>query len=323
MTHAWAIPVHLLPDELFSTWLARAALAQGCDPIHLTGALWPKWRAWTVDLDRGLTDERLKILSARSGLTEARLEAATLKPMLNVVAPDVKQGQTTWPWVLAQGSRNRRRQGGLQFCPKCLDEDSKPYFRRSWRFAWHVGCERHGTLLADCCGSCSGPIEPHRARATDKTLCKCPSCGNDLRNTPTATVSVDAIAFQAIADAVLETGHGTWANSVVNREIWFRLAAKSARGHVYDLAADSEVIGITSLALNMQRPIERAFRMRMAFESMKGASHRQPRYLPRNLTAPPGKIAANSEPIPAPARPQVKVQGDWIRFLRRLRVGCP
>lgn len=134
---------------------------------------------------------------------------------------------------------------------------------------------------------------------------------------------MDALAFQTIADTVLEIGHGTWAGSVVNRETWFSLAAKSAKGSIFNLSAGSEMTGITSLALSLQRPIERALRMRMAFECMKGESYGRPLYLRRSIPALPEEVAANSERKLAPARPQVKVQGDWIRLLRRMRVGHP
>lgn len=33
----WALSVPLLPEESLSSWLVRAALRQGCDPLSLTG----------------------------------------------------------------------------------------------------------------------------------------------------------------------------------------------------------------------------------------------------------------------------------------------
>lgn len=329
MTRPWAIRVALLPDELFSTWLARTALAQGCDPMHLTGSLWPRWRAWTIDLDRGLRADRLAVLGARSGLAEERLEAAMLRPLLAAVAPGVKAEQANWPWVLSLGSRNRRRQGGLQFCPSCLGEDSTPYFRRAWRLAWHVGCIRHGTLLADHCGRCQAPVEPHRLRAGDITLCRCPSCGHDLRRVTTAVACAEASAFQVMADQVLLDGHGMWTTSVVARENWFGLAATHASGRILARREDEVPPGLTALAMNLQRPSERVLRLRMAFRGMRGESRGEPMLAP-------GCLAATSQPSrswaasqrghprqPVPPRPQAKVQGEWIRLLRRQRIGHP
>jgi TniQ len=329
MTRPWAIHVAMLPDELFSTWLVRAALAQGCDPIHLTGSLWPQWRAWTVDMDRGLRADRLTILATRSGLDESLLEAGMLHPLLMLVAPSVRFEQATWPWILSLGSRNRRRHGGLQFCPQCLAEDERPYFRRAWRLAWHVGCVRHGTLLADYCGRCRAPAEPHRVRAFDLTLCKCPSCGYDLRRTTTAAACSDALIFQGLADQVLINGHGLWSESVVTREAWFSLAAKSANGRILGRREDIGLPGLTMLALNLQRPSERTLRLRMAFRGMNGELRGEP--LPVQHDVADLERRAISDAVsqvgttrqPAPARPQARVQGEWIRLLRRLRVGCP
>ncbi len=330
MTRPWTIHVTVLPDELFSTWLVRAALAQGCDPLHLTGALWPRWRAWTVDLDRGLRDDRLATLAARSGVEAVRLEAATLRPVLAAVAPSVKPVRANWPWVLAQGSRNRRRRGGLQFCPPCLDEDTTPYFRRAWRLAWHVGCTRHRTLLADHCGHCQASVEPHRLRAGDVTLCRCPTCGHDLRRTTTAAACALALAFQVKADQVLADGLATWSASSVSREAWFRLAGIHAGGKILGRLDDAVLSdsGITSLPMQLQRPSERVLRLRMALRSMNGEPRGQPVL---SLLGSSGPQRAGASAVsrlggsrrPAPARAQAKVKGEWIRLLRRLRLGHP
>lgn len=328
MRKPWTLRVSPLPDELFSTWLVRAALAQGCDPMHLTGSLWSGWRAWTVDLDRGLTPARLAVLAARSGVSSHRLEAAMLHPLLAAIAPGVKRSQATWPWMLAQGSRNRRRQGGLQFCATCLAEDETPYFRRFWRLAWHVGCIRHGTLLSDHCSRCHSPVEPHRLCAMDKTLCRCPSCGHDLRQASAPKVCADALAFQQAADCVLEAGHGVWAAVQVDRDRWFSLAKTSAGGRLRFLPGDDATLGLTSLALNLQRPSERVQRLRMAFRIMSGQAAGQPLLGGRAPSARAVEPVARTAGVGAstrlrPARPQAKVQGEWIRLLRRSRVGHP
>lgn len=322
MSRAWALRVDPLPGELFSTWLVRAALAQGCDPMHLTGWLWPGWRAWTVDLDRGLTAQRLAVLASRSGVPADRLDAAMLHPLLALIAPGVKRSQATWPWVLAQGSRNRRRQGGLQFCPSCLADDATPYFRRAWRLAWHVGCATHGTLLADHCGRCLSPAEPHRLRAGHRTLCRCPSCGHDLRHSVVATACSDALSFQRAADEVLLAGHGTWAAMRVDREHWFGLAKTTAGGRLLGLPGDDVPLGVTSLALNLQRPSERVQRLRMASRGMNGQPCGHPLVTRRGRPSA-GRPQLDISSLIAPARPQAQVQGEWIRLLRRSRVGHP
>ncbi len=39
----WPVQISPLKDELLSSWLVRASLAHGCDPMSLTSAVWPTW----------------------------------------------------------------------------------------------------------------------------------------------------------------------------------------------------------------------------------------------------------------------------------------
>lgn len=327
MTPAWAAHVPLLPNELFSTWLARAALIQGCDPMVLTGSLWPGWRAWARDLDRGICAGRLDVLAKRSGISHAQLERATLRPMLSVIAPQVSIERPTWPWVMAQGSRNRRRFGGLQYCSPCLAEDREPYFRRNWRLAWHVGCRRHGCLLSDHCSRCLAPAEPHRCRVVDQVLSLCPNCGFDLRAGKTETVCMEALAFQCEADKVAQMGYGISGGSKVASGEWFATASRHAAGRIRVLAMDQAPLALTALPLILQRPSERVLRLRMAYRGMHGSEKGNPvlEGLSKKKMCS-GRESVNTpmqiKQLPPP-RPRAKVNGEWIRMLRRLRVGQP
>ncbi len=94
--------VPLLPDEIISSWLVRAALAQGCDPMVLTGEVWPKWRIWTRDADRFLDDAPLNKLTAPAGIPLSSFRAATLKSVAERVSkgplPDRPCGHGYWRW---------------------------------------------------------------------------------------------------------------------------------------------------------------------------------------------------------------------------------
>lgn len=80
-----------------------------------------------------------------------------------------------------------RNQFGLQFCPLCLDEDKEPYFRRRWRLAFIVSCERHHTLLHDRCPRCGAAVNFHRSEMGDHrkrfpdSLTLCHACRFELR----------------------------------------------------------------------------------------------------------------------------------------------
>lgn len=221
---SWAVPVPLLPDELFSSWLARAALAQGCDPLVLTGALWPRWRVWTNDPDRGLSEDRALALAEISGLEVAMFEVASLRPAAAAIALAPLDALSIWPWTLALGSRNRRRHGGLQFCPLCLQNDWKPYYRIQWRLAWHTGCSEHGVQLLDRCPRCNAPIEPHRLLATDSVMSLCATCKFDLRKSATVVHTPTARAFQQAADEILANKQGSCGASRPSVGHWLELS---------------------------------------------------------------------------------------------------
>ena len=220
----WAIPVPLLPDEIFSSWLVRAALTQGCDPLVLTGEVWPKWRVWTLDGDRTMPEERLKPLSRQSGISPETFRAA----MLHTTACRIHDGwppeKAIWPWILTLGTRNTKRRSGLQYCPMCLSEDKKPYYRLHWRFVWHTCCEKHGIFLLDRCQACGAPVEPHRLFAEDQHVALCATCKTDLREARPGSSFMEAMGFQNMADRVVLQGHGLFQGQFIEVSEWFRLA---------------------------------------------------------------------------------------------------
>ncbi|NWN84126.1 MAG: TniQ family protein [Halomonas sp.] len=176
---SWALRVPLLADESLSSWLARAALRQGCDPLVLTGTLWPGWRVWTRDIDREIPITRMGPLVSASGMPSSEFQNAALRGICERVAGYPLPENRTWPWLLTLGSRNRTRHGGQQCCPLCLAQDARPYYRRAWRLAWQVGCISHGVPLVDQCPACQAPIEPHRLVAEDTHLGQCARCRFD------------------------------------------------------------------------------------------------------------------------------------------------
>lgn len=220
----WAMPVPLLPDEIMSSWLVRAALTQGCNPLALTGFIWPEWRAWSVDLDRMIPSDRLYPLCQMSGIESAAFQAAMLLPMATRIADAEPDRMRTWPWVLALGARNTRRRSGLQYCPGCFVEDRDPFYRVQWRFAWHTGCERHGCGLLDRCGHCDAALEPHRLLAGDRHLAVCATCKGDLTAVEKPQWSDLARQFQNETDRALLSGTGVAFGRGLLCDEWFSLA---------------------------------------------------------------------------------------------------
>jgi hypothetical protein len=223
VTGRWPVPVPLAPDELFSMWLVRAALAQGSDPMIVAGDLWPKWRAWTIDLDRGISDNRLSSLVRLAGIDADSFKAAWVRSVAVAIGVDPCGEIAIWPWILALGSRNRKRRGGLQYCPACLASDARPYFRVQWRLAWHTCCAVHRLVLYDRCCHCWAPVEPHRLSAT-AGINSCANCGGDLRSGTPKSASNGALVFQDYADSVVVSGTGHYGANKLTAKEWFYLA---------------------------------------------------------------------------------------------------
>ncbi|WP_420828247.1 TniQ family protein [Ectothiorhodospira shaposhnikovii] len=220
----WPLMPALNPDELLSSWLIRAAMTFGCDPKTLTQQIWPTWRVWTADPDRGYNEERTSALAAVSGVSEEAIEQAALRWIADRVVPTPPSEKMKWRWLLTLGTRGHSRKGGLQYCPHCLTEDHAPFYRVHWRLVWHVGCERHGNSLLDRCWHCDSPLEPHRLQPEDGNLAICASCGADLRQTHPRLFSEDAMAFQRWADRVIRTGYGRVLGEQISASRWFELA---------------------------------------------------------------------------------------------------
>lgn len=204
----WAIPIELQPDELLSSWLVRAALANGCDPLVLTGNLWPRWRPWTTDIDRYISSRKLVQLSSLSGIPVLAFKQSTLASVLDDFIDTKHLPQGVWPWILSIGARNTRRRLGLQYCPLCLLEDSAAYFRIQWRLSWNTACPKHKTLLLAQCPRCGSFIEPHRLQAEDRKVSVCAKCKYELFKAKPLTTVEEALFFQNCIDAVVKGGSG-------------------------------------------------------------------------------------------------------------------
>ncbi|MBR7780620.1 TniQ family protein [Undibacterium sp. LFS511W] len=210
-------------DELFSTWLVRAALAQGTDPLVLASHLWPGWRVCTIDLDRGVSEECATRLVQESGIQYDEFYSASFLPIAKAIGQEIRADRAIWYWFLALGSRNRKRHGGLQYCSHCLATDTRPYFRVQWRLAWHTCCAIHKICLRDRCWYCHMPIEPNRLSAQD-LMSTCPSCKRDLRDAVMVPASASSLEFQEYADNVVITNSGFYGAHQLKTTEWFFLA---------------------------------------------------------------------------------------------------
>ncbi|WP_335953781.1 TniQ family protein [Acinetobacter higginsii] len=218
--HSWFIPTALQQDEALSSWLIRAALDSGCDPLSLTGALWPKWRIWSTDVDRGLSSEHLQILVNKTKIDETQFDSATFR---NFLIKYNLNNETLDAWYLALGTRNRKHRGGWQYCPECLSNDDIAYFRLPWRFAWYIGCIKHNQRLHDQCPHCHNAIQPRRLEASDQVVTCCSICKKSLLEVNESLVDLHAFVFQNNFDHYLKQGYAIYQDKFVLLNDWLKV----------------------------------------------------------------------------------------------------
>lgn len=220
----WFIRTPIKDEEVFSSWIIRSALEMGCSPLMLVEALWGKWRGLTIDLDRGVGDERLDTLLQHCFESKRNIQ----RTMLTNIFPHLHHrfdANYNIPWILTLGIRNRSNLSGRQVCSQCLNEmGASPYLRLKWRMAWHCGCEKHHVILIDHCPQCGVSIRPSKIDLEHGSLAVCSSCHHDLRRAQARKVDVGALNFQKIADHVLDSGIGVYNLSPVSSLEWFAIA---------------------------------------------------------------------------------------------------
>lgn len=219
----WPMVPSLLADELISSWLVRCALAQGGEPTILTHEVWPERRFWCCDSDRELRSEELDALHKFSGISVDTLEASTLRPLQNLMTGGAPFPQGVAPWFLCLGIRNRRRCGGLQYCPHCFINQT-PYYRVQDRLAWHTACPIHHVGLLDCCESCQAPLCPQLVVPPAEDLSRCHRCGFDLKMASAAKAEIGALLFQKATDGYFFARPQLYGNRHLAIDEWFSLA---------------------------------------------------------------------------------------------------
>lgn len=221
----WYIRTPIQQGEVFSSWLIRSALDVGCSPMILVEALWGKWRALTIDLDKGVDAERFDALLYHSIESKQNLQQSMLSSIVSQIHSNYDPKQNI-PWVLSLGTRNRSNTSGRQVCVECLkSRENPPYLRSMWRMGWHCSCDQHQVGLIDHCPECGVTIQPFKTDLEHGCLAICTTCGFDLRHYEgNQIVNLSALNFQNKADQVLKEKVGFYNQSSVTSQAWFEIA---------------------------------------------------------------------------------------------------
>ncbi len=202
-----------LPDELLSSWMLRTAAGMLMKPYDFTHTYWrSKPPALTRDIDRMAPANIITGMAEGTGIPLARAYQTTLGGYAGSLFGEMN-AQGFAPWIMPVGVRHRSRQSfGQQFCPKCLAEDERPYFRRAWRIATSSVCVRHEVVLADRCPDCGESVAAHRSPRLDR----CWKCECALRDAVTRVADPEVLRLQAGFELAIKNGWAVLGQGVVH-----------------------------------------------------------------------------------------------------------
>jgi len=221
----WPAHIKPQPDELLSSWLVRLAMAHASKLHTFCSIIWPRKQIWNRDIDRSADTELLQTLSDKTDTSIERVRATTLAGYESVLFEEHKSlGPAAWIMPIGIYHRTHTK-CGQQFCLRCLAEDKEPYYRRKWRLAFIVSCEKHNIPLHDRCPGCCAPINFHRSELGNfkkfaaESLTSCTLCGLDLRTVaelmPPFPIATPEVRFNANLLSGIETGVIRVSESVV------------------------------------------------------------------------------------------------------------
>lgn len=146
------------------------------------------------DIDFYDNKEFFELLGKKSNLSKNELQNLSLRSQEGYLFIN----QSLYPPHQIRRLIDKRTHYGLMYCPKCLQEDKIPYFRKKWRYFFYTACPKHKIFLTDRCWYCYKPIKLFKIQVTDKIRC-CSHCGADLSLTQTNQNKIpDEMGLEAI-----------------------------------------------------------------------------------------------------------------------------
>lgn len=172
----WLCRPALIDGEIFSSFLARIASANGLNPYRFYSFHFPGFPIWNRDIDRSASDKFINDVATCCELDAQVIYTMTLRDFeRSLQFPGKKRGSIA-PWINAAGIYHRERKGfAMQYCPYCLALSHS--YRKIWRLSFVTICEIHQCPLLDSCPHCGMQIVFHR---NDVFHPNCHHCGLSL-----------------------------------------------------------------------------------------------------------------------------------------------
>lgn len=161
-------------DEILSSWLVRTARGNSNKIQTFCNMEWPGLQIWNRDIDTLAPQDVVNTMAEKNFVSLQRAHETTFEPFVGLLFDKVNKSGFTY-WINQAGIYHRvRRRPGQQWCPLCLAEDEKPYYRRRWRLSIASTCLKHGRILASKCQNCAEPMAFHRSPDHNCHKCQMP-----------------------------------------------------------------------------------------------------------------------------------------------------
>lgn len=215
----WPAHPHPYLGECLSSWIVRTAHHNGLKVQTFSDIVFGKQhQIWNRDIDRLAPNWLLNAMSNHTGASLHIATKTTLMVYLHRLYANIKPSGVL-RWVLPLVIHHRKRKAfGMQYCPLCLQEDKKPYFRIFWRLALYTFCPKHHVLLRDRC-ACGANVIFHRVELgkphifdADR-LDKCWRCEELLSRTPSIKIELKPSAIFNIWTRLLGVFYRNFVNS--------------------------------------------------------------------------------------------------------------
>lgn len=196
-----------------------------------------------TDFDLCPATDTLNALARASGISVNDLAGMSYASDLSLFEENQSAHWRSSRFVVSLGTRRAAHNEvrGTPFCPECLEEDTVPYLRKSWRYSFVTVCIRHRVQLSEVCKNCGSTISSRSLRLREpsihESLAICWRCKASLADQPSNPASRDTI------DLVASLQHRLIASL---KDRWFVLGGKP----IYSVALFSGMSTILRLIIS-------------------------------------------------------------------------
>lgn len=209
----WPAHPQPLQDELFSSWIYRAARANGQKFFSLCYLVAPELRNIHHNYDYVINENALRRFSLKLRTPYQRAFQTTLDSYAGYLYESASTSRNRKSSILYTGIQSKaKRRFSLQVCPICLSE-GEAYFRKKWRITFITVCSIHGCKLLDRCPKCSHPIRPiqndigNQKMLYKGEITRCCICNFDLKTAETDAAEQSLLSETKWYEKILRNGY--------------------------------------------------------------------------------------------------------------------